>query len=113
MPNFARLELKPSPREFDLDKFKEYVDELKKFPLRVKLFAVILRARDFEEIKEINKEFPEQAALEINQCLIEALDVALNTPEDSLEDEFLIFNQEFRISDSRKSPLNVDNKFYF
>lgn len=114
MPNLSRLELKPSPREFDLDKFREYVEELKKFPLRAKLFACILRNRSFEEIREINGDNVDQADLEINQCLIEALDVALNTPEDDLEDEFSMFNQKFSITHGQnKSPLKTKNSFYF
>ena len=79
----------------------------------MRLFAVILRNRDFDEIREINEEFPEQADLEINQCLIEALDVALNTPDENVEEEFLLFNQEFHISVSQVSPLKSRNKIYF
>lgn len=113
MPNLSRLELKPSPKEFDLEKFKEYVQELDYFPLRKKLFVCILRTRDFDEIREINGENVIRANLEINQCLIEALDTALNTPDDELEEEFALFQQKFQISTFRnKSPLKTVNKFY-
>ncbi|HNC59248.1 MAG TPA: hypothetical protein PLP33_27725 [Leptospiraceae bacterium] len=115
MPTLSRLELKPSPREFDLVRFKQYVEELKIFPLRAKLFVCILKNRDFEEIRRINSKDQAQADLEINQCLIEALDVALNTPEESLEEEFNYFSQKFHLPgrDNYKSPLKSKNKIYF
>lgn len=115
MPTLARLDLKPSPREFDLDKFKNYVEELKKNPLRSKLFVCILQARDFEEIREINGENTAQAELEINQCLIEALDSALNTPESELNDEFALFGQTFHLTgrEQSKSSLKVRNNIMF
>ncbi len=115
MPTLARLDLKPSPREFDLHKFKNYVEELKKNPLRSRLFVCILRSRDFEEIREINGEDFAQAELEINQCLIEALDSALNTPESELDDEFSLFDQKFHLPGREKSrsSLKVRNSIMF
>jgi hypothetical protein len=111
MPTFSRLELKPSPREFDLEVFNAYVEELKKDDLRSKLFVCILRGRSFEKIREVNGENHEQAQLEINQCLIEALDFALNSED--VEQEFALFNQKFSVGSSFQSPLKTDNSFLF
>lgn len=114
MPNFSRLKLKPSPREFDGVIFRQYVDSLKSSPVRSRLFALILKGRDFDEIRRLC-DTEEQAALEINQCLIEALDIALNTPENSLDAEFEAFSQRFTIQgrDSSRSALVTKNKIYF
>lgn len=71
MPTLSRLELKPSPREFDGEKFREYIEILKLNDIRSKLFRAILSHRDFDEIREINGTDKEKADLEINQCLIE------------------------------------------
>lgn len=115
MPTLSRLELKPSPREFDLVRFKQYIEEIKSSPLRSKLFVSILKGRDFNKIRELNGDNTAQADLEINQCLIEALDSALNTPEESLEDEFEYFNQKFTTSgrEGYLSPLKSKNKIFF
>lgn len=120
MPDFARLEgLKPSPKEFNKEVFEEYVETLKKCRKRSRLFCVILRTRDFTTLKEYNTdEFgnldEETYQLEVNQFLIEALDSALNTPEDRLDEEFEYYSQEFHIKgreESQSSLVSV-NRFY-
>lgn len=112
MPNFARLELKPSPAEFDIERFNTYYLELKLYPIRFKLFSVIIGSRNFDEIEEL-AENKKQALTEINQCIIEALDIALNTDESNLEEELDLFSQKkFTIDvDKYTSSLILKNKF--
>lgn len=111
MPNLSRLELKPSPREFDQEVFNAYYAELKKNDLRFKLFTVILISRNFSELRSINEEHPGQAQLEINQTIIEALDIALNTADEDLDDEFALFGQKFSVNTaSYISPIKLQNK---
>ena len=108
LPTLSRLNLKPSPREFDLAVFNEYYSELKKNTLRYRLFTVILISRNFSELRAINEDRPEQAQLEINQCLIEALDIAVNTPDEDLEEEFALFGMKFSVdTSSYTSPITL------
>lgn len=111
MPNFARLELKPSPSEFKVDVFLRYYNDLKEDKKRFSLFCLILSKRDFSEIEEMSEG---KGLLELNQCLIEALDIALNTLEEDLDDEFAFFGQTFKVNpDKYKSPLKLINKIIF
>lgn len=120
MPDFARLEgLKPSPKEFNKDVFDEYVEDLKKYEKRSRLFCVILKHRDFGVLKEYHTDElgnvdEETYQLEVNQFLIEALDSALNTPEDRLDEEFEYYSQEFHIQgrESSSSSLVTVNRFF-
>ena len=113
MPNFSRLELKPSPREFDILVFNQYYTELKEDKVRLKLFLVILKARNFEDLRKFNIHDKEKGQTEINQCLIEALDIALHTPDDELDEEFESFDQKFHIDTSKYvSPITLNNKIF-